>query len=101
MSSTNTEGLWSEPVLTVIGAPTTMVDAQSISRLAVWPSRSDPHFMLQPGSFVGPAESDWTILAGTTATGTRVIPAAGHHTWQDYHLLPGHVWCPSSQEGRL
>jgi hypothetical protein len=93
MLSTDAEGLWREPVLTVIGAPTTMVDAQSVSRLAVWPDSMDPQFKLQPGGFRGPAEPDWTILAGTIAAGTRVIPSMGHRTWQDDRQLPGHVWC--------
>jgi hypothetical protein len=92
MSSVDVEGTWSDPILTVIGAPTTTVDAQPVSRLAVWPNSADPEFKLQPGSFPGSVETDWTILAGTIAACTHVIPSTGHRTWQEYRELPGHVW---------
>jgi hypothetical protein len=35
MSSVDAEGIWSNPILMVIGAPTTTVDAQPVSRLAL------------------------------------------------------------------
>ena len=79
-------------MLTVIGAPTTTVAAQPVSRLATWPSHTDPQFRLQPGQFQPPDSPDWAILAGTIATGTRVIPATGHRSWSQYSTLPGHVW---------
>jgi hypothetical protein len=76
MSSADAEGTWSDPVVTVIGAPTMTVDAQPVSRLAVWPKSGDPEFKLQPGGFPGAVETDLTILAGTIAAGgTRVIPS--------------------------
>jgi hypothetical protein len=94
MSSADAEGIWSDPVVTVIGAPTTTVDAQPVSCLAVWPESGHPEFKLQPGGFPGAVETDLTILAGTIAAGTRVIPSTGHRTWQEYRELPGHdVWC--------
>jgi hypothetical protein len=93
MSSADAEGTWSDPILMVIGAPTTTVDAQPVSRLAVWPESGDPEFKLQPGGFPGAVETDLTILAGTIAAGTHIIPLMGHWTWQEYRELPGHVWC--------
>jgi hypothetical protein len=94
MSFIDAEGTWSNPILMVIGAPTTTVDAQPVSCLAVWPESADPEFKLQPGGFPGcSVETDWTILAGTIAAGMHVIPLTGHRTWQEYHELPGHVWC--------
>lgn len=93
-SVTLAEGGWSDPVITVIGSPTTTVDAVPIPRLATWPASSDPRFRLMPGSVKGPDSADWTILAGSTATGTRLIPPSGHRSWLDYRdAVPGHIWC--------
>jgi hypothetical protein len=87
-------GSFSAPVITVIGSPTTTVDAQSISRSAVWPESKDyPSFQLEPGQFPAPATEEWLILAGTVATGTRIVPQTGHRAWTDYRdNMSGHVW---------
>jgi hypothetical protein len=83
--SADSQGKFSEPVITV--------DAQSISTSTVWPAGQgpSPSWQLQPGGFSGPESSDWTILAGTVATSTRLTPQLGHHSWMDYRDLPGHV----------
>jgi hypothetical protein len=98
LSSANAKGSWSMPVLTIIGAPTTTIDAKPVPRMVVLPDSPSPKFKLQPGSFPGPPEMDWTILLGTTATGMRVILAMGHRSWQEYRQLLGHVWCFSGRD---
>jgi hypothetical protein len=60
-----TSGSWSNPVLTVIGAPTPTVDAVPVDRLKAFPGAR----FLAPSSFPLPASHDLTILAGTVASG--------------------------------
>jgi hypothetical protein len=58
------------------------------------PGSFDPSFELKPGHVKGPDTADWRILAGSTTTGTRIIPPSGHRTWINYRDdVPGHVWC--------
>jgi hypothetical protein len=79
--------------VTVIGAPTTTVDAVPVPRLATWPTSSDPFFSMQPGGFKVLDSQEWILLAGTVATGTRIVPPSGHRPWTSYRdTVPGHIW---------
>jgi hypothetical protein len=94
-SNDHTAGSWSVLVVTVIGTPTMTVDAVAVPRVTTWPASTNPTFSFQPGCVVAPAGSDdLFILAGSVATGTRIVPQQGHRSWADYHdHVPGHVWC--------
>jgi hypothetical protein len=82
-------GVWSNPVVTVIGAPTQTVNGVSLDGRKAFPGART----LDPGSFPLPARQEITILAGTVASGTRIRPESGFHSWTEYRDNVGpHVW---------
>jgi hypothetical protein len=68
---TGAGGSWSEPVLTVIGAPPATVAAHPISHLATWPTLVDLATHLMPG-FFQPTDSATSEVPGSS---TVTFPA--------------------------